>query len=74
MLNAEKKKNKFFVWVSKHFRSSSSAYPNNNNNNNNNDNKTLRKTIKEFFTRKPSSPQQTQTLTTENVNVQQTSQ
>ena len=73
MLNAEQKKNKFFVWVSKHFRSSSSADPNNNNNNNNN-NKTLRKTIKEFFTRKPSSPQQTQSLTTENVNVQQTSQ
>ena len=71
MLNAEKKKNKFFVWVSNHFRSSSSADTNNNNNNNNN-NKTLRKTIKEFFTRKPSSPQQTKSLTTEDV--QQTSQ
>ena len=68
MLNAEQKKNKFFVWVSKHFRSSSSADPNNNNN----DNKTLGKTIKGFFTRKPSSPQQTQSLTTEDV--QQTSQ
>ena len=65
MLNAEKKKNKFFVWVSKNFRLTSSANLNNNNNN-----KTLRKTIKGFFTRK----QQTQTLTTEDVNVQQTSQ
>jgi len=72
MLNAEKKKNKFLNWVSKHFRSSSSADPNNNNNNNNN--KSLRKTIKGFFTRKPSSSQQTQSLTTEDVNVQQTSQ
>ena len=71
MLNAEKKKNKFFVWVSKHFRSSSSA---NFNNDDDDNNKTLRKTIKGFFTRKPSSPQQTQSLTTEDVNVQQTSQ
>jgi len=68
MINAEKKKHKFFIWLSKHFRSSSSADDNNNYNNNNNNNRSLRKTIKGFFTRKSSPTQQTQS-TTEDANV-----
>ena len=74
--NEENKKNKFFDWMLKLFRSSSKSddhndtnnkdnYTNNdinnkNNNNNTNNNKSLRNTIKEFFTRKSSSSQQTQ--------------
>jgi len=65
--NAEKKKNKFFGLLSNPFKSSSGDH--------NNNNKSLRKTIKGFFTRKSSS--RTQSTTEDDVNdfdVQQTSQ
>ena len=75
--NEENKKNKFFDWMLKLFRSSSKSVDHNdtnnnndnntnndinnkNNNNNTNNNKSLRNTIKGFFTRKSSSSQQTQ--------------
>jgi len=87
--NAEKKNNKLFRWMSKLFQSFSKSDDlnnnknnnnnTNNNNNNNNNNKSLRKTVKGFFTRKSSSLQTQQTQqTADDVNdgfdVQQTSQ
>ena len=80
--NEENKKNKFFDWMLKLFRSSSKSDDhndtnnkdsntnndiNNKNNNNNNNNKSLRKTIKGFFKRK-SSTLKTQQTTDSNVN------